>query len=184
MKKLFYINHDNYNISKLSEFYSEQDKVVIFTLSYSDKLKWGDKYPVYYYTDIGINAQNGIFNGLLEESYKLTYRIIDIGINKFELTAERRNLLKALPSKIHRVVSEALRAEKVIDEIIKYFKPDKIYFLKPQRNIHKKNKYQITAKINFENEVLLSRCSKENIVHQFLPIFQINRLGYLKNTFK
>ena len=182
MNTLFFIDRSNHDIKKLSEYYSAGDNISIFSTSYLDKLKWRKNYPVFYYDDLGIDARNGFFKELLPKSYKLTYQLLDACLSSLNLEEDRKDLVSSIPSRLHRVVSECLRAEKTIDKIMDYFNPKKVYVLDKKSEVFHGT---INSNVNFEPRVLKQFCRSSNINYESIFLspegnFKGKMTGYLK----
>ena len=167
MNVLFYIDYYNYDIRKLTRYFNENDTISIFLTTHQNSFKLKDNYPVFYYKDLRIDAQQGIFKELLTTSYQLKYKILNYFLANLDLDKERYDLIKSIPSKLHRVISEALRAEATVERIIDHFKPQKIYTLKKFRNVFT---WRVASNDNFEAEILREYCHKNNIEQLTIPV--------------
>lgn len=182
MNTLFFIDRSNHDIKKLSEYYSAGDNISIFSTSYLDKIKWRKNYPVFYYDDLGIDAQSGFFEGLLSKSYKVTYQLLNACLSSLNLEEDRKELVNSIPSRLHRVVSECLRAEKTTDKIMDYFNPQKVYVLDKKHEVFDGT---INSNVNFESLVLKQFCRSSNIDYESISLspegkFKGKMTGYLK----
>jgi len=168
MNVLFYIDAVNFDIKKLSRHFGEKNNNIIFVTSYQTYITWKDKYPLYYYENLGMDAAKGFYIGRLAQSYQITSRILEYFHTKLNIDQDRKELVTAIPQKVHRVISEALRAHLVVDAVISRFKPQMVYTLKKPETT---NIWYLMGADNFESDILREYCDKKNIEHKIIPVY-------------
>ncbi len=162
MNVLIFVEGDGWNIDRIIKknvCKKTFSKVVIFFTSELERKKWESLYNTHSYTHLNINAQSGIFSDLIKKSYDITYKLIDLLLRSSLFENNERSLLKTLKPKIHRVVAELLKSERVVKTVIDYFKPEKVIVLKPKRE----SSPRIDSNVNLEVDCLVSYCTRLNI---------------------